>query len=361
MIFYGVCIFSFWLLWNQFGKRNKNAILACIAVVLFLMMGLRHSSIGTDTGGYCKEYLNMQMVPIGQIFAENASFGQSNYLYFLLNKAVGIFFPESYTAFLLTVSAFISFAMYKFVKKFSTDYFFSFVMLFSLGYIFFFMTGIKQTLAMAAVLLGFVALSEDKKLRFVLWVIVAALFHNTAVIALLVLLLYKLKWKKLYILVVPVIVVLANVFKSTIVSFFAQYLVDTKYGMYGTYYESENNITGLLIQLACFAFVLILMWNERKTPDPQLRYLLVINVIGIFFQCLVSIIAEFFRISMYFSIVSVVLVPYAIERTTLINPKNKVVLKVIMLVIFLAYFVIANHDNTPLVPYLPFWSGPSFA
>ncbi len=356
MIVYGLCVFLFLFIWILLKESNKKIALTLFGIVIFLLMGLRHSSVGTDTAEYCKDYFNCQNIPLIQLLKDNSKFGRANFLYLIFCKAIGILFPESYTPFLLAVSACVVIAIVKFTIRFSKDYFFTFIVLFSLGYIFFFMTGIKQSLAMAAGLMAFIALADNKLFKFIFWVVVATLFHNTAIIVLIVLPFYRLKWKKLYIIIVPIMVIVATIFKSQITSFIINYLGESKYSIYGTEkYTTSNNIMGLLIQLTCFSFVLFCMWREFKKENKDFECLLAINVIGIFFQCLVLVIAEFFRMSMYFSIVSVALVPNALEETSVFVPKTKSILKVLIIFVFLLYFIISNVDNTNIINYLPYW------
>lgn len=355
MLFYLFVLFIILLIGISYRDQKSNKGLLFMLVLIGLVMGLRNSSIGTDTFAYCSEFYDVKWLSLSDIFKNVGGFGDANLLYTLFLKAISLVSPNDYTVFLMCVSAVISVALYRFIRKFSENYLMSIVIAVSLGFVFFFMTGIKQTLAMAAVLTSFINLWDKKYFKFFLWIIIAALFHNTAIIALLALPATKLKSKKMYLLLVPILVVGTIVYQSQIVEIMKNLLPEGKYSVYGSdRYSSSNNYTGLVIQLFCFLISFVLLWNNKERERP--RFLFGIYTVGLLFQCLTPIIAEFFRISMYFSITSVVMLPYAFEKTTLISSKDKPLVRFIAGTVFVLYFVISNFHNSSFIPYITFLS-----
>ena len=131
---------------------------------------------------YCTKYRLYANVSWESIFNVNLELGEKNYGFYILNKIVAMIFPDYYVFYLLVISAIISFSLYRFIKEFSENYLMSLIMLLSLGFIFFFMSGVKQTLAIAFVLLALIELKKDKVLKYILLVIIAASFHNTGLL-----------------------------------------------------------------------------------------------------------------------------------------------------------------------------------
>lgn len=209
------------------------------------------------------------------------------------------------------------------------------------------MSGIKQTLAIAFVLLSFIKLKEKRTIEFILLVVLASSFHNTALIVLLALIVQKIKLRKLYFLAIPSMIIFSNLFQRKIVYFLQKMVSTGKYARYGTEYISSNNLTGLYIQCVIILAVFILAGYKLK-KDENLEFFVSIYSIGIFFQTLTPVVAEFFRISMYFSITSCVLLPYAIEKSKY-NQKN--IITGIMILLFIFYFCISNRENISFIPY----------
>lgn len=336
--------------WIYFICKNKKRALIYNIIILFLLMGLRSYNIGTDTEGYCINYVNYIFKEWKNILQLSFSIGDMNYGFLILNKFLSEI-SSSYTFYLLCISGIISFSLYKFLKRFSYNFIMSLIILLALGFIFFFMSGIKQTLAIAFILLAYIKLRENKILNFILLVLLATSFHNTALIVLICLPIYKLKLKRMYILLIPLIAGSAIMFQSKISSFFQLLVFEGKYGIYGTDYVAVNNLTGLYIQIV-IAFVVIILIGSRLKEDENLQFFISIYSIGIFFQALTPVIAEFFRISMYFSIISSVMLPYSIKFSKI---KQKRLIYLIMSLFFIFYFLFTNRNNISMIPYEFFW------
>lgn len=354
MVVYILLIMLWILLWNGCirGKYpQKQFFLVTSIFLLFLLMGMRSIEIGPDTKSYCTKYRLYANVSWESIFNVNLELGEKNYGFYILNKIVAMIFPDYYVFYLLVISAIISFSLYRFIKEFSENYLMSLIMLLSLGFIFFFMSGVKQTLAIAFVLLALIELKKDKVLKYILLVIIAASFHNTALIVLILWPIFKLKIKKLYIIIIPILIFISTIFQSQIASLLQILVSDGKYSVYGTIYKSSNNLTGLFIQCSIIFVVFILTFYRFK-EDKELQFFVPIYAVGLFFQSLTPVVAEFFRISMYFNIIGCVMLPYAIYHSRI---KQKRLIFMLLTSIFLIYFFISNIGNMAMVPYRFFW------
>lgn len=336
-------------MWNFFGKskKNRNLYLIISIFLLFILMGLRSYKIGSDTYSYCMNYYKTSSLSWSELLNQNLSLGNKNYGFFILNKLISMIFLKNYTFYLICISGIISFAMYEFILKFSKNYLMSLIILFSLGFIFFFMSGIKQTLAISFILLSYIKLQEKRYIVFVLMVIFAASFHNTAIITLILLVVHKLKNRKLYFFIVPVVIVFSIIFQRKIAYFFQNMVSSGKYAVYGTSYIAISNLTGLYIQCVIILTVFLLV-GYRLKEDKELQFYIFIYSIGIFFQTLTPVIAEFFRISMYFNIIGCVLLPYAIFNS---KYKQKKFISGAIILFFIFYFYVSSKDNLSLVPY----------
>ncbi len=309
-------------------------------------MGLKNSSVGTDTVRYVDKFLSYRYQNLKSLFSDGYVYG-----FYIFNKVMSYIAPTNYTVYLSTIAVFVGISIYRFLLNNSDDYCMSQIMLLSLGFMFFFMTGIKQTIAMSILMYAYTAQKERKYLKFLLLTALAATFHTTALIFVFILPFKIVKFRKSMIVVAPAMIALAYVFQKRIFEFFSSILLDDMYDAYGTSYISSVNITGLLIQIVIFAVSIILLWKSLKWDD-EASHLISIYAIGMAFQAMTGAMGEFFRISMYFSIIGVILLPKALGR---LNRRYRALVSFGICIVFIAYFVLFSSRGSGVLPYKFFW------
>ena len=194
-------------------------------------------------------------------------------------------------------------------------------------------------------------MKKDNIFRYILLVLLATLFHNTALVFIVALFIKKFKFKKIYLAISPVFILLAYKYQSQIFAFIKIMLQDKYYFSYGTVYSSSSNLTGLLIQICIFVTSLILLWRRLKY-DNEATLLLSLYTVGMFFQAMTFVLAEFFRVSMYFSIYGVILLPKAMSVQTFRQQKF---ISFITCLVFALYFLFFSGNGPNYVPYHFFW------
>lgn len=323
------------------NRRQQKLILFLSCVFVCLMMGLRPLTVGDDTRQYVNDFLNYKNLSWGEAF----EFG-TNYGFYTFNKLLSYVFPSSGTAYLMVVSVIISVSVYYFIKNNSEDYVLSQIMLLCLGFTLFFMTGIKQTLAMAILLFAYQVLKKKKYFLFVLLVAIATMFHNTSAVFILILPLSFLPKPKYMLVVAPALILLVYFSRNILIDVVLSTLHENElYAVYGTIYFSENNYTGLFIQLFIMVVSLFLYYSS-KYREREYENLINIYTIGILFQTLTQVFAEFFRLSMYFSIFGILLFPNALYHSSL-GKNNIAVVRVaacLSLVVYLFMFNIGGYE-----------------
>lgn len=247
----------------------------------------------------------------------------------------------------MAISIFVGISIYCFLAQNSDDYCMSQIMLLSLGFTFFFMTGIKQTIAMSILMYAYTAQKKRRYLKFVLLVLLAASFHPTALVFLLILPAKIVKIKKTIAVVAPALIVFAYVFQNQIFAFLKSLLADDLYGAYGSVYVSSLNLTGLMIQIVIFGGSLFFLWKHLK-DDEEATNLLSFYVIGMMFQAMTGVMGEFFRISMYFSMLGVILLPKAISK---LEKRYRFFASFAICVVFVVYFVFFSSKGSGVLPY----------
>lgn len=163
---------------------NSRYVFMLNSLIISILIGFRTDNIGTDTGTYKYMY---------SYIGENGYAGYPEPLYGYLNYILyncGVSFHNF--QYLLSVTILLLFILS--IKKYSSRINFSLFLLYALFFVFYAMNITRQILAVLIVLYGYTLLHEAKKMKFVFCVLVASLFHYTAIISLVVLFVRKINF-----------------------------------------------------------------------------------------------------------------------------------------------------------------------
>jgi len=316
----------------QKTPKGKKIFLILASLVLFFIAAFRSVYFGPDVIRYVQSYEMLKLEKISYLwsnFIENE--GRDPFFYFF-SKLISITGANS-QVWLALISGIFIFSITKLIYEYSSNFFLSYVAFISLGYFYFSITGIRQSLAIALVVISYNYLRNRKFWRFLLIVSFASLFHSSALIFLIAYPLSNIKigYKQFI-----------GIFSSLFIATYFGQEVRVLIGIIGwtenlADYATHNyylNRTGFFIQLCIYLFCLyykedILKLNEKNVSFYNLLF------IGLIFQSFATVVAEFFRISMYFSVFSIVLIPYAlsIER----NKKFRLLLSFTLFFVLFVY------------------------
>ena len=99
-----------------------------------------------------------------------------------------------------------------------------------MGFYIFTFSGLKQTCAMGFIMLAMIGILEDKPKSFLVWTLIAGLFHAPALIFLIAYPVAKKKIDGMYFVILIAIIIMVYMFHEQIVEWFAE-----------AYYDSEKN------------------------------------------------------------------------------------------------------------------------
>lgn len=326
------------------NERNKRVI-RCFFVLLFLLLALRASSVGTDIVRYKDRFLidsRFSWRAIGNLLSEPA--------WFALEKTVGIFtdnfqwmltvvalitiFPIAYTYNkeavypVLTIALFISMA--------------TFVMLFS---------GLRQSVSIALGMIAYDFTKRHKLIPFLLIVFLTFLFHRSAFMLFFMYPLYHAKITKKWLpFVIPTFAAI-YVYNRPIFAFLTAFISD--------FYEESIYDTGagrMLALLMIFCIFSFVIPDERKMDEDligQRNFLLLATAVQMF----APLNSLAMRMGYYYLIFIPLLIPRIIQNTSARWRQVAELSKHIMIVYFIAnFFITAPENNTlQMFPYRFFW------
>lgn len=295
------------------NKEYHNVYLVIITVIIIIFMFFRDIMGVPDILVYINFYKSLNYKTFNEIIINIISFSEMDPLFTLFSKlfkSLGI----NYRIWIISINIFFIYSIYRFILNWSKDYFLSYIAFISLGYLFLSFSLLRQTMALSFILFSYKPLLENKKIKFLLFVLIAALFHWSALIFLLSFFIINVKIKIrhfFYIITFYIISFFIDDVITGIISFFGNSLSFFYVGERLLMYSGSNetlNYTRIIIYSLIFMFVFF-QENKDENYDKLISFLFFGLIINIFS----TIIGEFFRLAIYFDIVSVILIPNAIE------------------------------------------------
>lgn len=350
----------FALLIVSFSMKQLNIPLRNIAYVGFLMIFLvaafRDISVGKDTGAYARIFMQFRRVKWEEIY-QYAKIYNVEIGYAFFNKIIG-FFSTSANLFIALTDGFIYFSFARFVGKYSKNVILSLFIFVTWDFFFHSLNIMRQYFAIAILLFAIDYLIQNKKIYFIIAVMVGALFHESALIFFLVYFTRDFRKKIRYLAIAFMIAILFCNFPEHILTFFAQY----GYSDYIYRISSEKGDRGGMLIASMLMILLFLalikLQNIGKQEDV---YFLLIFGIGVLFQLLALQFALAGRIMYYFNWTILVFVPNFLEE---LQGKNKRYIRylgkcgfyILFLVYFLFFSIPADSTADGVIPYIFFFS-----
>ncbi len=285
---------------------DKKYVFLCM-FVLFLVAALRHESVGGDIVNYITSYEQYAKYSLKEILELYITDDFKDPTYYLTGWLFSRIFhnPQWWLAFV--AFAFCG-TLGRLIYKESKVPALSIIALMALGFYSFSMTGLRQTLAIVLVVFSYEPLKERKLILFVLLVFAASLYHQTALIFLMAYPIVNVEIGKYHLIAAAVVFIIFFAFQSQLLEFMNTFLQEERYEGYTSGDASQLTISGFIIQAAIFVYA-IFYYKTAVKDNKEILVLYNLSFIGLMFQLYSSFIAEMFRISMYFSVFNVLLIP----------------------------------------------------
>lgn len=327
---------------NEYQFREKFFFyLAALLMALFSGLRVRYN----DTGTYVETYIYL-IKDNGSLF-ENVGGGTINWL--ALGENPGFIFVQnilkhigfSKQSFLLFFSVITVMVIMWFLNKYSYSLFFSVYLLFTLGLYIFTMAAIKQSFAIAVGLIALDQLFKGKKLKFVVVLLFGSLFHPYILMFLVALFFTYKPWTKPTYLTIGVFVVFGFSFQLLLKT-----IVDITTILGESYDVQELSGSGInVLRVVVYLVPILLSWYLRKEiaedADNRIMHLFInMSILNglLMFLALFGNAIYFARLADYFTLFSIISIPYLISRF------RKETSIYITLMAFVLYFIFFWYD-----------------
>lgn len=330
----------------DYQKRNKAAV-TVFFMLLTLLVGFRHQSVGTDTENYIGIFNSIGRISWGEI--RNASM-EIGFLY--LNKLVFTISKEP-QVYLMVVAILTCIMIYPTYKRLCVDSALAIVLFCTMSTFVMMFSGIRQMLAIAVGFVAYRFIRERKIVLFLLTVFVAMLFHTSAFMLVFMYPLYRARITKKSLYIVAPILALCFLFNQQI--FGTLTLILAQY----TRFEAEISSTGaytMLILYGIFVVFSFLIPDERKL-DEEIIGLRNFLLLTFALQMFAPVHTLAMRMGYYYMIFVPLLLPRIIACRSKRWNQVAVLGRHVMVVFFLLYFFMnaSGGGGLDVFPYHFFW------
>ena len=320
-------------------KRNyiKNASFFLVFIILGVFSAIR-DGIGIDYTAYI---MHIEGIALGMPNYMEVGF---KYLAKVIMKLTGD--PKLVIGVAAIVTCYFYVAA---IYKQSINIKMSMFLFITWGYYFFTFNTIRNYLALSIVFFAIPYVINRQHIRFIIWVIIATLFHKSAIICIPFYIIASKKInKKTYVFIILGAFLLL-IFKDTMRNFIFWFYPYYK----GTVYDSGRISIFNIIKSAVVLFYGSLYYSKIKS-DIQLRTYFNLNFFALIIYTALYWLPEISRIGFYFNIVSILLIP---NLTIKIKKDDQIVIKYMVYSFSIILFVLLMRGfYDPTVKLLPYKS-----
>lgn len=327
-----------------------------IMFLLLAIIGLRDVSVGADTLSYTEDFIRFSYMSFSEMW--NLAFTTKEPLYVIISWMPSLL-STHYTCFLLVWALFPVCSLYKVFKAElhdSKDFFIAILIFFLLGLFAFYVAGIRQTAALSLVFFAGAKYLKEYNMKditsviksktiycFVIFIGLSYLIHNSSILFLLAipLVFFKIRWW--YLLLVFVLLFIGKYVQIDQIVLLSKLFFEDRFATYGTVYESSQNISALMMQIILFLICFIVK-DKLIKRDIRNNFFFNLLFVGLVFQSFSGMIAEMARISFYFSMFAMILVPRAFKEYSISYRK---LIYFVFSVVCLYYLFFLTGSNLP--------------
>ena len=332
------------------GQRTRRSyqnrlFMAGIFLILFAMAALRFD-IGNDYRQYTQ---TAHEAYVGGYVVTEIGF---NMLVKLLYQIAGGEYYE------LVFAVFAFFTLLFFLKAFarqSVSFYQTFFLFMTWGLYFQTFNTVRYYLALSIALFSMKYVLERDYIKFVFWIIAAALFHKSVLLVIPVYCLATFAWKKWHIIVGIVVSAMCFLGKGLVLK-----LALVLYPSYRNtiYLEGGSSPIGILRTVAVLTLYFWFLWFSgdgirEKDWYPKLRFYGQLNFLAFITGTVFSFLPVVTRITYYFGVSQLFMIPLIVEHIE--DEKVKKRVKMVVFVACILYFGMfllqAHQDGVGLLPY----------
>lgn len=315
------------------SKKTACCFISSYALFLYT---IRSDKIGNiDISRYVEGYLYLNKLTYPKIYQE---FSRDQFFYVLSKPLADLGF--SYSVWFFVIGLLLIYAITKLILNHSNNL----ILSYSVFYTFFYTLNfslLRHCCAFSLVVLAYMSIKNQKYKQYALFVFLGSLLHLSALLALLLIPAIKIKFSKLNF----VIIALAYIVSLTVTDFLSDILMVFSMDRFSAY-ASGNVMT--LTHSIFYIFLLFLLFISFSSKNIRNSYSFELNMltIALIFYAFVPALAEFLRTAMFFSFVTITMLPKAISEYSKKTPALALAYSFVLFTALITYlFAIVLYDH----------------
>lgn len=332
---------------KMFTKNYKKWYCILCSIVLIVLIGFRDISLGqSDTEKVYSVIFNyFSKVDMTETLRYIERQNIEKTFYIIMKFFTSTF--KSFHIFLFFICipyiASVSYLIYKH-SKFPV---LSYVIFLALNYFSLSFTLLRHVIAMAFIIIALIFLLKDKKIKFLVFVLLASLFHKTALIFLIAYFCDKFRVNMKQVILLIIVLTFIFFFGNDIMNIVFTLINSSHYMGYKT--SSGDSIGFFIINVLLLIFSMKYLKNYISENSKEAQIIMNLQFLTVIMSSFIMFIGEAFRMSTYFGIFSIILVPNSLSFEK--NKKLKTIIYISMISVFIGYFFGSTIVNTNIGPY----------
>lgn len=328
----------------SYNQKKLYVVLVCIEMIAFA--GLRATDLGADTTTYLDALRYYSALPRGEILSAplvppfDFEIG-----YFWLTKLCA-WLSVSETGFLILIAALTYVPVCWFILQYSENPLIGILVYFAFGHFTYSLGIFRQMIAISITLVGVKYILERKLVKYVLIIALAMTFHTTAIIMLPLYWCYRLKLENKLLLIFVAEAICFVCARSLVL--FAVKLFPQYSGYVASQYDTQGG-GYLMLGLSNLVLAVGCMIENRKENRDNIVLRMSVNsaVIAVFLLIIGQSMGIFGRVTKYYSVFWVILIPSLMNRCF---KKNIAFVHTVGMVGLIAIFYLLAKGS-PIDPY----------
>ena len=301
----------FFLILSKYSSNKyKKVFIFLSGIVLIIFASLRGYILngiyaGNDYESYRNWFNSVENVKLS--WNNDISF---NLLMLLVKRVTG-----SFEIFIIITSIFFVYAIYSFSIKNSKSYIMTIFLFIAFGIYELGLSAIRQWIAGSIFLLAFKYIKDKQLLKYVLSIIIASSFHNSAIVLLIVYPFVNAKTKEKYKIIISImigIIFMIIIKNNSILELIYTYLPSYRYKYLNIGEELNSNYTVFIISTFCL-FIMMLYKKLFDTKEKENRYQLNFLILLCLFAFTATLNPRFGRFLEYFMPAIPMIIPTIID------------------------------------------------
>ena len=325
-------------------KKQKYPLYYFYAMsfVLIAVSGLRSNVVGTDTSMYEILFNNGKLITLKEALT-NSSVEPG---YIIFEHISGLVF-QNYQWFLIIIAIITIIPVTIVIYKYSEKPWMSYFLFITFGYFPFFMTGIRQSIAIGITFVAFIFVKKKKLILFLVCIGLACTFHITAIVFLPIYWLDRIELNQKSMIAVSVFIVMSFVFRQSLFQILNKYSRQS----YSSLPEGGEKMYIFMLLSIILGFIYYKEFREQNVNNKVFLYMIIVSAV---IWPIVSINPALFRLYYYYNIFIIIFVPNLI--VSIKDRESKFILTVGFLLVGI-YYLITQVITSQLnyYPYYFFW------